>query len=171
MILAMIAALDANRAIGHQGKTPWHLPADLRWFKNKTLGKPVISGRKTYESVGHALPGRYNIVVTRRRDYTLPDAQVVHTFDEALAAAEAYANATGGDEIMILGGADVFAQLLPHADRLYLTYIAAEFEGDAFFPAVDPDEWVEVFSEAHDADDENHWPYTFVILERPEQTS
>lgn len=167
MIISMIAAMDANRAIGYQGQTPWHLPADLRWFKEKTVGKPVITGRKTYESVGHALPGRYNIVVTRQPDYILPDAQVVPDLEEAISAAESYfAEGTVDDEIMVLGGAEIFAQMLPEADRLYLTYIDAQFEGDTFFPEFDLDEWQTVFREAHEPDEKNKWPYTFVILER-----
>jgi dihydrofolate reductase len=130
--LALIAARARNGVIGLDNRMPWHLPEDLAYFKRVTLGKPVVMGRKTFESIGRPLPGRLNIVVTRNPDWQAAGVQVAHSLDAALALAAAAAP----EEIMLIGGAELYRQALPQADVLYLTEIDAEFAGDAFFPEV-----------------------------------
>ena len=135
--LALIAARARNGVIGLDNLMPWHLPEDLAYFKRVTLGKPVVMGRKTFESIGRPLPGRLNIVVTRNPDWQAAGVQVAHSLDAALALAAAAAP----EEIMLIGGAELYRQALPQADVLYLTEIDAEFAGDAFFPEVDLARW------------------------------
>lgn len=160
MKIALIAALDRNRLIGAEGEIPWHLPADLKHFKTTTMGKPLIMGRKTYESIGRPLPGRQNIVLTSRPEYEAPGCTVVHSIPAALAAAAPAA------EVMVIGGGTLYEALLPHAHRLYLTCIDAAFAGDTYFPSFDQDAWQVVSEEAHPPDAKNPHPYRFVILER-----
>ena len=159
--ISLIAALADDGVIGIDNRLPWRLPADLRWFKQQTMGKPIVMGRKTFDSLGRRpLPGRTNIVVTTDPRYRAPGCIVVHSLDEAL-------RATGdADEVMIIGGASLYAQALPRADRLYLTYVHGRFAGDAHFPVFDTTQWREVRREDHPADDKNPWPYSFVILDR-----
>lgn len=165
MKIGMIAAMANNRVIGADNSMPWHLPADLRHFKQTTLGKPVVMGRKTYESIGKALPGRLNIVVTGQRDYFLPDATVVDSLDTAIAVAEAMAN--GADELMIIGGGKVYEAMLSQADTLYLTFIDARVSGDTYFPDYEATgHWQEVSRHAHEADEKNQYGYSFVTLQR-----
>lgn len=135
--LALIAARARNGVIGLDNRMLWHLPEDLAYFKRVTLGKPVVMGRKTFESIGRPLPGRLNIVVTRNPDWQAAGVQVAHSLDAALALAAAAAP----EEIMLIGGAELYRQALPQADVLYLTEIDAEFAGDAFFPEVDLARW------------------------------
>lgn len=135
--LALIAARARNGVIGLDNRMPWHLPEDLAYFKRVTLGKPVVMGRKTFESIGRPLPGRLNIVVTRNPGWQAAGVQVAHSLDAALALAAAAAP----EEIMLIGGAELYRQALPQADVLYLTEIDAEFAGDAFFPEVDLARW------------------------------
>lgn len=135
--LCLIAAMGENRVIGVDNQLPWRLPGDLKYFKARTLGKPVVMGRKTFESIGRPLPGRLNIVVTRNPDWQAAGVQVAHSLDAALALAAAAAP----EEIMLIGGAELYRQALPQADVLYLTEIDAEFAGDAFFPEVDLARW------------------------------
>lgn len=161
MEISLIAALDRNHVIGAGGEIPWHLPADLRYFKATTMGKPVVMGRKTYESIGRPLPGRQNIVLTRQSDYEAPGCIVVHSLPDALAAAGS------APELMVIGGATVYRAFLPLADRLYLTYVDAVFHGDTCFPPFDPDAWQVVREEQHPPDARNPYPYRFVVLERP----
>jgi len=166
--IAYVVALDANRLIGRDNALPWRLPDDMRWFREQTLGKPCIMGRKTYDSLPERfrpLPGRDNIVVTRNRDYAAPGALVVHSLDDALAAAGA------AEEIIIVGGAELFRALLPRVERLYLTQIHAAVEdaGTAtgvFFPPFDMDEWRVVYRQAHPADERHPFAFTWLILER-----
>ncbi|MFZ1874245.1 type 3 dihydrofolate reductase [Serratia sp. D1N4] len=159
MIISLIAALAADRVIGMENAMPWHLPADLAWFKRNTLNKPVIMGRKTFESIGRPLPGRHNIVLSSQPGN---EAEVtwVTSLDEALAAAGQV------EEVMVMGGGRVYSQFLARANRLYLTHIDAEVEGDTHFPDYEPDEWETSFSEFHDADELNSHGYCFEILER-----
>lgn len=159
MKVSLIAAMDKNRVIGSNNELPWRLPSDLRRFKSVTMGKSVVMGRKTYESIGKPLVGRHNIVVTRDREYLAKGCTVVHSIDEALLAAE-------GEEVMVIGGAQLYEQLLPRADRLYLTIIDAEFPGDAYFPAIDPDRWQEVRREPNTPDKKNQYAFDFVVMER-----
>ena len=163
MRLSSIVAMDKNRLIGVNGRLPWHLPDDMKWFREQTLGKPVIMGRKTFESIPdrfRPLPGRHNIVLTRRRDYEAEGTTVVHTIEAALTAA--------GDEAegVVIGGAELYAQLLPRTDRLYLTRIDAEFVGDVYFPEIDPDDWQETYRQEHLADDRHDYAFTWLIWER-----
>jgi dihydrofolate reductase len=159
MIISLIAALAADRVIGMENAMPWHLPADLAWFKRNTLNKPVIMGRKTFESIGRPLPGRLNIVLSSQPG-TQDGVTWVTSVDAAIAAA--------GDveEVMIMGGGHVYGQFLARADRLYLTHIDAEVEGDTHFPDYEPDEWESTFSEFHDADEQNSHGFCFEILDR-----
>lgn len=160
-IISLIAAMDRHRVIGIENRLPWRLPADLRHFKKMTLGKPVLMGRKTFESIGKALPGRLNVVVTRDRNFKVEGCVVAHSINEALAACCEY------PEIMVMGGASFYAEMLPLAKRMYLTFILSEdFRGDAFFPEWNAAEWRETVSEHHDPDPENHYAYRFVTLER-----
>ncbi|WP_282339311.1 dihydrofolate reductase [Pseudomonas sp. PS02288] len=152
--LALIAALAQNRVIGLDNKMPWHLPADLRHFKAMTLGKPVIMGRKTWDSLGRPLPGRLNLVVSRQPNLLLDGAEVFPTLEQALLRAEQWAREQGADELMLIGGAQLYGQALDQADRLYLTRIAASPEGDAFFPAFDEAQWACISSVEHPADGE-----------------
>lgn len=158
--IAIVVAMGANRVIGRKDRLPWRLPADLRHFRDVTLGKPVLMGRKTHESIGRALPERSNIIVTRDEAYTAPGCIVVHSIDSALKAAAA------SEEVMVIGGADFYWQLLPRAERIYLTLIHAEFEGDALFPELNEGEWREVERIDCAPDEQNPWPYSFIRLKR-----
>ena len=160
MKLALIAAMAEQRVIGLDNGMPWHLPADLKHFRNLTVGKPVIMGRKTIESIGKALPKRRNIVVTRRSDFGMDGCEVAASIE---AAVELVAHE---DEVMIIGGASIYEQTLARADILYLTYIHAQFQGDTHFPVVDETEWEEIEREAHEPDEKNPHAYSFVTLRR-----
>ncbi|CDG96868.1 MULTISPECIES: type 3 dihydrofolate reductase [Xenorhabdus] len=161
MNISLIAAMAMDRVIGMENAMPWTLPGDLAWFKRNTLGKPVVMGRVTYESIGRPLPGRLNIVISSQpaRD---DSATWVRTIEEALAAAGDV------DEIMVMGGGKIYEQFIPLAHRMYLTHIDAEVIGDTHFPDYAPDEWNSVFTEYHDADEHNSHGYCFEILERRE---
>ncbi len=135
-LISLIVAHDKNRVIGLNNKMPWHLPGDLQYFKEQTMGKPMIMGRKTFESIGRPLPGRRNIVITRNADYTAKGIEVVHSLEDALALVK------DEPEIMIIGGEQIFREALPLADRLYVTEIHHTFEGDTYFPAYE--EWQRV---------------------------
>lgn len=158
-MISLIAAMAADRVIGMDNAMPWSLPADLAWFKKQTLNKPVIMGRRTFESIGRALPGRLNIVISRSPGND-DSVRWVSSPQEALALA--------GDvpEVMVIGGGKIYEQMLEKADRLYLTHIDAEVEGDTQFPDYDPDQWQSVFSEFHDADEMNTHSFCFEILDR-----
>lgn len=170
MRIGLIAAMAENRVIGRGNALPWHISADLRNFRRLTLGKPIVMGRKTFESLGKPLPGRANIVITRnpasRPSFRPGGVTVCHDIDGALAAAREIAGSSGADEIMVIGGAEVYAATLPAADRLYLTLVDAEFDGDAFFPAFDPAAWTEVARDRHEADAPDSPAYSFIVLER-----
>lgn len=159
MIISLIAAMAADRVIGMENAMPWHLPGDLAWFKRNTLNKPVIMGRKTFESIGRPLPGRLNIVISSQPG-SHDGVTWVTSVDDALSAA------VNAEEVMIMGGGRVYDQFLKRANRLYLTHIDAEVEGDTHFPDYEPDQWESVFSEFHDADDANSHGYCFEILDR-----
>jgi len=163
--ISLVAALARNRAIGIRGRLPWRLPEDLRRFKSLTLGHPVIMGRKTYEAVGKPLPGRDNIIITRALDYDAHGCRVVHTLAAALGAA------AGADELFVIGGAEIYAASLPLAQRLYLTEIDADFEGDTFFPEFDRSAWRVVSRQARSADGPGGVRYDFVLYERERAAS
>lgn len=166
MKIAMIAAMDRNRLIGVDNGLPWRLPADMAWFKQVTMGKPVVMGRKTYESIPlkfRPLPGRLNIVLTRNKRYEAAGAIVVHTIEEALAAA---ASAETHDEVIIGGGGQLYGTFLPQATRLYLTLVEAILVGDAHFPAWEAAQWREVAREWHGVDERHPYAFSWVTLER-----
>ncbi|MBE9568869.1 MAG: type 3 dihydrofolate reductase [Proteobacteria bacterium] len=160
MIISIIAAMDRNRLIGNKNELPWHLPADFAHFKAVTMGKPIIMGRKTYESIGRPLPGRVNIVLSRNPDIHFEGVSCVSSFDDALAVVP------DSDEVMVIGGSTIYEMLMPRVDRMYLTYVDAEFEGDAWFPEVDEAIWFESASQAFLADDKNRYDCRFVTLEK-----
>ena len=152
--------MDRNRLIGQGGKLPWHMPADLRHFKQITMGKPIIMGRKTFESIGAALPGRKNIVLSRDSGYQAPGCVMAQCMESAVVIAGPV------EEVLVIGGATLFEQVLPQAHRIHLTRIDAEFNGDTWFPEIDVDAWVVRGKTDHAADDLNPFPYSFSTLER-----
>lgn len=160
MKVSMIVAMAKDRVIGLDNKMPWHLPADLQFFKRETLGKPVIMGRKTYQSIGRPLPGRFNIVLTRDQNLSIEGVTCVQTVEQALELVKNEA------EVMVIGGATIYQQFLPQTDRLYLTFIDLEVAGDTLFPDYQATAtWKEVSRESHLSDDKNPHDYQFVILE------
>jgi len=167
--LSLIVALAENRVIGRDNQLPWHLPNDLKYFKNVTLGKPVVMGRKTYESIGRPLPGRTNIVITRQADYQPPGAndsvKVVASLAAARQLAEQVCQEDGQDEAMIIGGAEIYSQALPLVDQMYLTEVHAELEGDAWFPEFDRSAWKKVSGEDHPAEGKNPFAYSFNVYQ------
>ncbi len=161
-ILSLIVATANNNIIGKDNAMPWHLPADLAYFKKVTLGKPVIMGRKTFESIGFPLPGRRNIIISRNADYAAPDGvDVVDSVDAALALVDDV------DEVMVIGGGSIYQHCLPKADRLYITHIDADVDGDTQFPAYDVNhDWQLVSSEKRAADDKNVHDLNFCVYQR-----
>ena len=159
-ILSIIAAMDENGLIGNNNKLPWQLPADLQFFKRTTMGKPIVMGRKTFASIGKALPGRRNIVVSRNAAFTAEGCEVVADVAQLIALVQ------NEEEVMIIGGASFYEQLLPKADRLYFTRIHATFAGDAWFPKFDANDWEEVMREDCQPDEKNLVPYSFVTYVR-----
>ena len=157
MIISLIAAVGKNNVIGIDNRLPWKLSADLKRFRAITSGKPVVMGRKTFESIGKPLPNRTNIIITRDKNYKADGCVVVHSAEEALNAAK------GSKEIMIIGGEQIFREFLPKAKLIYLTVIEEEFDGNAYFPEYDKNEWKEVSREEHEDDG---LKYAFVDLER-----
>ena len=155
-IISLIAAMANNRVIGKNNQMPWHLPADLRHFKAITLGKPIIMGRKTYESIGRPLPGRKNIVISRDTNYTLENCETVCSLEEAMGLVNDV------EEIMIIGGGYLYSQTLPQADRLYLTFIDLDVEGDTRFPSYEHLKLTELKREKHLKDEKNQYDYQFV---------
>jgi dihydrofolate reductase len=161
MKISMIAAMTEDRVIGIKNSLPWKLPNDMKWFRQKTMGKPIIMGRKTFESFGaKALPGRTNIIVTHDDSYQAKDSIVVHSIDEALKAAGDV------DEVMIIGGASFYEQMLPRADRLYLTFVLADLYGDAWFPEINRSDWNKIETINNKKDKENRYAHSFIILDR-----
>lgn len=162
MKISLVVAAATNNAIGKDGKMPWHLPNDLRHFKNVTWGMPVIMGRKTFESMGKPLPGRKNIVVSRQPGFRPEGAVVVKNLEDALfVAKEADAN-----EVMVAGGGEIYKALFDKAQRIYLTRVEAEPEADTFFPPLHPDQWYLISQQIHEADEKNEYNYSFQLWER-----
>lgn len=160
MRIVAIAAMSENRVIGCHNKLPWHLPADLHHFKALTMDKPILMGRRTYDSIGRALPGRCNIVITREAGFHAPGCVVTNSIEGALDAA------SYSEEIFIIGGALLYEHLLPRIQRLYLTIVHHKFAGDTYFPELNMKEWVEHQREDFEADETNQFPYSFLILDR-----
>ena len=159
-MISLIVAMAKNRVIGAGGRIPWHLPNELKVFKSLTMGYHIVMGRKTYESIGRLLPGRTSVIVTRQRDYDVPGAIVVHSLGEALAAC------AGDTEIFVIGGAELFREALPTADRIYLTVVDAEPEGDTFMPQFEPGDWHESEVQSFAPDAKHAYGYRFSFLER-----
>ena len=159
-MISIIVAASENDVIGRQGELPWRLSDDLKHFKAITMGKPIVMGRKTWESIGRPLPGRQNIVITRQRGFVAEGCDVVASLDDAITAA--------GDvnEIVVIGGSQVYALALPLAERLYITRVHADVEGDASFPAVDATRFCLVADEHHEADDRNEYDFSFRVYDR-----
>ncbi len=158
MTLSLITAIDKNRLIGNGGKIPWHLPADFAYFKEATMGHSVIMGRTTFESIGKPLPGRRNIVLTRG-DFTHEGVEVVHSLEEVL-------KSFSDEEVFVIGGAQVYKEALQQTDKLYITFVDGDFEGDTFFPEINWYEWKEIKSETRKADEKNPHDMKFVVFER-----
>lgn len=160
MILSIIVAMANNRIIGLNNQMPWHLPADLAWFKKNTLNKPIIMGRKTFESIGRPLPGRHNIIISRNpQSSDNPLVTWVTSLTEAIDLAK------NSEEVFIIGGGNIYQQALPYVDRLYLTHIKADLAGDTWFPDYTQDyQWQQIFVEHHGYDSKNAHDYTFEIL-------
>ena len=160
MTVSLVVAAAKNNVIGRDGELPWHLPDDLRHFKRLTTGKPIIMGRRTFESIGRPLPDRHNIVMTRDPDYAAAGCDVVTSVSDALKLA-------GDDsEVMVIGGGQVYLDFLHRADRIYMTRVQAEIDGDTYFPEIDPNEWQLVSSEHHDADEKNAYAFEMMVFER-----
>ncbi len=162
MKISMIAAMAHDRVIGKDNQMPWHLPADLAHFKRVTLGKPVLMGRKTFESIGRPLPGRRNLVISRNPDYQAEGIEVVGSVEAALALLAG----SSVEELMVIGGGHLYAEMLPSADCLYLTRIDLAVEGDTRFPAFDDGQWQSVDCESHPADEKNPHPHSFETWQR-----
>lgn len=162
MILSIISAIAKNRVIGNKNTLPWHLPADFKYFKEKTLNKTIVMGLNTFKSIGSKpLPNRKNIILNDDLNCIIPDGCfVAHSINELLEIVK------NEDEVMICGGASVYRQFLPLTNRLYLTYIDQNFEGDTFFPEFDVNDWKEKSREDHEPDEKNLYKYSFVVLER-----
>jgi dihydrofolate reductase len=158
--LSLIVAMARNRVIGAGGKIPWHLPGELKLFKELTMGHHIIMGRKTYESINRLLPGRTTVIVTRQRDFRVPGAIVAHTLERAIAAC------AGDEEIFVIGGAEIFREALPLAGRIYLTTVDADVPGDTFMPQFSRADWRERSSQSFPPDERNRYAYTLAVHER-----
>lgn len=170
MTLSLIAAMSENRVIGRAGGLPWRMPADMARFKRLTTGHPAIMGRRTFDSMKSPLPGRTNIVVTRRRDFApAPGVLVAHDLAEAIRLARTAPGGGEVGEIFIIGGGEIYALALPRADRIHLTVIHARIEGDAFFPEFDEQAWRLTHDERREADEKNEFACSFRIYERREE--
>ncbi len=160
MKISIIVAQSQNRVIGKDNKLPWHLPADLKHFKSVTMGKPIVMGRKTFESIGRPLPGRLNVVISRQTDLYIPGCDVFNSIDQALEALQSES------EIMVVGGANLYKQLLDKSDCIYRTVVETEVEGDVFFPEIDSAKWVLQAEECFESDENNKYGYCFQVWDR-----
>lgn len=158
--LSLIVAMAKNRVIGADGRIPWHLPNELQLFKRVTMGHHIIMGRKTFDSIGRLLPGRTTVIVTRQQDYAVPGAKVAHSLDEALR------QCAGDEEVFVIGGGELYRAALPRADRVYLTVVDAEPEGDTRMPELEPSQWERRGSEQFRRDERHAHDYRFEILDR-----
>jgi dihydrofolate reductase len=161
MIISLLVAADENNVIGKDNKLPWHLPSDLKYFKNLTWGMPILMGRKTFESIGKPLPGRKSIVITRSNEWQHENVDVVHSVEEAVEKASSY----GANEIFVIGGAEIFRTSFASARRIYLTRIHHHFEGDVFFPPLNTD-WKLVSNKDVAPNQKNQYAHSFQVYER-----
>ena len=160
MTLAIIVAMDEQRLIGKDNDLPWKISADLQYFRRTTMGKPIIMGRNTHESIGRPLPGRQNIVISSQQNYKAEGCEVVHSIDDALALCR------DAEQVMVMGGASLYQQILPLADFLYLTRVHASLDGDTWFPEWSEQDWQLISSEDHQADENNEFDYSFQLYQR-----
>lgn len=160
--LSLLVAAAENNVIGKNNQLPWNLPEDLKYFKNKTWGMVLVMGRKTFESLGKPLPGRKSIVITRDKDWKYENVEVVHSVEDAIEKAKQF----GVKEILVLGGAEIFKQVMPQAERIYITRVHHSFEGDAYFPEFSNEDWKLVKSHFFHADEKNKYSLTFEVWER-----
>lgn len=166
MNISLIAAMASNGVIGRNNSLPWHLPGDLKYFKRTTMGCSIIMGRKTWESIGRPLPGRTNIVVTRDQSYRAEGVRVVHSLDEAIRLAKSIAEIDGSDEAFVIGGAELYSQAVPLADRLHLTRVHADVDGDTRLEAFREADWKEISREDFAAEGPNPYAYSICVLEK-----
>ncbi len=162
MIISLVVAAATNNAIGKDGQMPWHLPNDMKHFKNVTWGMPVVMGRKTFESLGKVLPGRKNIVITRQPGWNATGTVAVQKIEDALFVAKQ----TDAKEVMVIGGGEIYKALFDRAKRIYLTRVEAEPEADTFFPSLHPKDWYLISQKNHEADEKNDYNYSFQVWER-----
>lgn len=160
-MISFVVAMDKNRVIGKDNDLPWHLPEDLKFFKRVTMGHPIVMGRKTHESIGRVLPGRENIIVTRDKHYLSDGCTVLHSINEVKGLER-----ENGEEIFVIGGAEIFKELFPMADRLYITHIDEEFEGDTYFPLFSENDWELVSNERGIKDEKNPYIYSFKVYDK-----
>jgi dihydrofolate reductase len=160
MVVSLVVAVAENGVIGRDNALPWRLPNDLKFFKRTTLGHPILMGRATFESIGRPLPGRSNLVLSHNPALQIEGCTVVHSLEAAIAAS------TDAQELMVIGGAQVYAQILPRADRIYLTRVHADVSGDSYFPAFDTTQWRADSTERHEADAQHAYAYSFITLQR-----
>jgi dihydrofolate reductase len=154
MILSAIVATDLNSAIGNKNQLLCHLPADLKFFKSTTMGAPILMGRKTYESIGRVLPGRKNIIISRRSDYKVEGAEIYHSIESAITSCK-------DEKVFVIGGAEIYNQAFSHLNEIYRTLIQSRFEADTYFPEISKSDWDLVWEECHVADEKNKFPYCF----------
>jgi dihydrofolate reductase len=166
-VIALVVAMGQNRAIGKAGRLPWRISSDMKFFRKVTMGKPVLMGRRTFESLPRVLDGRLNIVLTRHRGFEAPKGVIVaNSLEEGLEKARASAAQSGADEIMVIGGEEMFHEALPRAGRIYLTEVHASPDADTWFPDHDLSEWREAFREEHQPGPRDDHPFSLVVLER-----
>ena len=163
MLISLIVAHSSNRVIGIDGQLPWHIPDDLKYFKSITMGKPIIMGRKTFDSIGKPLPGRLNIIITKNTDLTIEECVVVNNLEAAITEAKNYFKTqdTDQEEIFIIGGAQIFKQSMEFANKIYITEVHAEYAGDVFFDELSDNDWIEVSRDLHDSENDKI-PFSFV---------
>lgn len=160
-MISLIVAMDENRLIGKDNQLPWHLPQDLAYFKRMTMNHKIVMGRKTYESIGKPLPGRENIIITRDSSYTKDGCKVLHSIDDILELSKAT-----DENVFVIGGAEIFKEILPYSDKLYMTHIHHEFEGDTFFSQLNDSEWETISVESGMRDVKNPYEFDFVVYQK-----
>ena len=167
MLISLIVAHSSNRVIGVDGQLPWHIPDDLKYFKAITIGKPIIMGRKTFDSIGKPLPGRLNIIITKNIDLTIEECVVVNNLEAAITEAKNYFKTqnTEQEEIFIIGGAQIFKQSMEFVNKIYITEVHAEYAGDVFFDELSDNDWIEVGRDLHDSENDKI-PFSFVIYKK-----
>ena len=167
MLISLIVAHSSNRVIGIDGQLPWHIPDDLKYFKAITIGKPIIMGRKTFDSIGKPLPGRLNIIITKNTDLTIAECVVVNNLEAAITEAKNYFKTqnTEQEEIFIIGGAQIFKQSMEFVNKIYITEVHAEYAGDVFFDELSDNDWIEVGRDLHDSQNDKI-PFSFVTYNR-----